>query len=646
MAAMTLAVPPLSSDGGILLSGTVLPPSGLPAAGGPSPGSGAAVTNGSNGLFFEPRVVSAVIEAKGPEVQPAILMLSRALKMVRELPRGGLAGGGGSPLTGISSSGLAAPAVAGGGGIDGGGTLLLVPDLNRLLDVSRPEPSAAAVSRQLAAGTLSVAALAAAIVSPAHLAIVARLDEVWRCKVRDAVLSIVLRALTTAGQDPHPPAAMLTELVVLELVVFRGVCSTLETLLRGDPTTRRSAVAVLGKLAAVTATRGGPTSEAIRAAMTPLAALIPSLASDSALECDALSAARIMGWRQGTAALTQLGTLPAASLRRPIVSAAYIPSRDVLATCSSDGVIAIWGATPKEGKETAKAAADATGGGPEDHPSPPAANAPSVQLQLPQDYGAVAIDAAFKGHAFAVIGAPSSRTAAVKRPPALFIYAIDEHGNPTLAQTQPRPTASVITCIKGVPGRQAAFCSAESASTAAHGLVLYSANGTSIREIPSVHADYVTCLATSPDSDNTLFTGSRDHTAKLWDTRAPSPHVSLLSAHTDTVTSVAMMRDVVLTGSADRRLLLWDARKLSTPVAEKEFATPVLRVCFGPQASAIVATANVLAAVALHPQLDTQDMVPNVCYHALCPNYDGSLIFAAGEIGVVDVYCLRQASSR
>lgn len=590
------------------------------------------------------------------------------------------------------------------------------PDWGRLLDPSRADHSAALITRQLALGHVSVAQVAAAVTAPGMLAVVARLDEASRAPVRDAVLSAVLRALTASGPTvassgsegptapttpakpasvvgPHAPAAMLAALVALDMVVLRGVCQTLETLLHGDAPSRRSGLAVVAQMAALTAGAGvlatvtpavtAPTPEAIRAALAPLAPLVASVAAEPAFECDAVTSARALGWRPAPqTSLVRLRSLAGTPHRRPIVAAAYVPSRDVLATCSTDGIVAIWSANGNaNGYSFANSALlnnssgnfSNTSFGETPPPSPPSTEragrspcGPSpatdavscVPLQLPMEYIPCAMDASTRGNAIAVVGAPAPR---VRRPPSLFIYALDEAGVLSLALSVPRPAAAVVTAVKGVPGRQAVFCAAETTcgggeptagcsnalnsggSSGSHNLAFFSGHGAVTRELAGVHSDYITCLATSPDSDTTLLTGSRDARAKLWDTRASSSQCAELAAHTDTVTSIAVMRDVIATGSVDRRLLLWDVRKLSSPLGEKEFCAPVLRVCLGAQATAVVATVNVLAALALHPVLETLDMVPNVCYHAACPNQDGSLVFAAGERGTVDVYALRIA---
>ena len=72
------------------------------------------------------------------------------------------------------------------------------------------------------------------------------------------------------------------------------------------------------------------------------------------------------------------------------------------------------------------------------------------------------------------------------------------------------------------------------------------------------HTDSVEGIAISPDGKYVL-TGSKDTTAKLWDT-ATGAQVRTFSGHTDWVNSVAFSPDgkYVLTGSTDKTAKLWD----------------------------------------------------------------------------------------
>ena len=73
------------------------------------------------------------------------------------------------------------------------------------------------------------------------------------------------------------------------------------------------------------------------------------------------------------------------------------------------------------------------------------------------------------------------------------------------------------------------------------------------------HTDRITSVALTPDGKWAL-TGSRDHTARLWDLSNPGSIPRVLSGHTDAINSVAITPDGrwALTGSWDRTARLWD----------------------------------------------------------------------------------------
>ena len=72
------------------------------------------------------------------------------------------------------------------------------------------------------------------------------------------------------------------------------------------------------------------------------------------------------------------------------------------------------------------------------------------------------------------------------------------------------------------------------------------------------HTSVINSVAFSPDG-NTLASGSRDWTIRLWDTRT-GQHKKTLAGHKGVVNSVAFSPDgtTLASGSEDDTILLWD----------------------------------------------------------------------------------------
>ncbi len=77
----------------------------------------------------------------------------------------------------------------------------------------------------------------------------------------------------------------------------------------------------------------------------------------------------------------------------------------------------------------------------------------------------------------------------------------------------------------------------------------------------SGHRDAILSVALTPDGKWAL-TGSRDHTARLWDLSNAVSSPRVLSGHTGLISAVALMLDGIwaLTGSIDTTARLWDLR--------------------------------------------------------------------------------------
>ena len=83
---------------------------------------------------------------------------------------------------------------------------------------------------------------------------------------------------------------------------------------------------------------------------------------------------------------------------------------------------------------------------------------------------------------------------------------------------------------------------------------------------------------------NRSLTGSHDNTARLWDLSNPVSSPRVLSAHTDTITSVALTPNGMwaLTGSHDKTARLWNLRNSESSRVLTKHADTVRSVALTP----------------------------------------------------------------
>lgn len=481
-------------------------------------------------------------------------------------------------------------------------------DWDSTLNGSNPQASGAQLS-QLFKDHMSNANLIQSaskrIDTPERLAIIPFVDEKYRARLKELVVGRVLKSLASPNWDGSQiprSAVMLAELVVLELVPLDGIAKLLEQQMK-DKATLRSAVCVLGILSE----RFSKNESFLKAVSFLQPLLQRESANDPTFDYDNSYISRTLGWNLPGPQLRLAKRLPSAH-SKPIVSSAYFSSTDDYVTGGMEGGIAVWGA-------------------------PNFTESPAARFTLPPSYMPVAMDGFTRGRVLAVACvAPAPNTPMIR-----LYHCPDSDASATnwkLVETIERDDCSVITCLKRINLKTNAFVAAE-ADGRSHNLVCYNMQGKVQRQISGVHKDYVTVLQPSADY-NWLFSGSRDSTVKAWDARnfGTTTPLHLLAGHSDAITGIYATADHVVTSGLDQKICLWDIRRLKKPVAEKQFAAPVLKVAVcGAQRPCIVVSTTQSLSLLSFTNLIVDDVVSNTNYTDLRPNHDGSVLFAAGANG-------------
>ncbi|KAH9600633.1 hypothetical protein LSM04_007410 [Trypanosoma melophagium] len=551
-----------------------------------------------------------------------------------------------------------------------------------LVDPRQPVESARKITSALVRHTASpsaIEAIAACITTPAHLSIVAALEAPFRVQIRDAVLQELLTALTTTrNPGPMPVCSeMLAEMVRLNLVVLRGVATTLEKLL-DSPDTRRAAIAVLGRLA--DQNRGDELFLQVVQNVEPLVRRI----KEPEYDYDCITIARLLGWSTaerttgGTTTTAAPSLVPVKTIEQSctVTSMTYFRQRDELVSATCDGAVIIWG-SPNPINGDVK---------------------PSVTIDLPQQCVPIAMDAAPRGNYLVVAGMPfpsgnlrammnesgngsgnnsnnnnnnntsngsgSSKkrnilSSPVKGPVLRFLTCNESTGSWANGEAITRKEHVTLTAVAALSNL--VVCTAESTPTERltdsglqHDLLLLNGHTAQpLRRFEHVHDDYTTVLRVGEEGEHMLLSGSRDCVVKVWDTRSSSsggnrpslstavganintttgtftPTHRLKHSHTDTITAILPHRKALITASLDGSLLMWDTRRMSTPVWETHMTSPILDVAAAENGNIAVATARGLTLLSLESHR-AQDIISNVAHTQLRSNADGTVIFAAG----------------
>lgn len=589
-----------------------------------------------------------------------------------------------------------------------------------------------------------LSAVAQRINGPERLAVVALLEEPYRSKVRDEVLQGVLKALTSVtittesspsvtattatpsaaaqrtSTPPPPPIStvdsesssdqqqtphllqqhaeeaegfvplatrMMVEMIRLDLVLIRGVATTLDTLLR-DRNARQAAVAVIGLLAeryaqsqstaaasannskqgkskqqqqqSSSTTTTSTNDEGILPMLNHVRSALQLAAADAAvnscgeLDYDLNAIYRYMDWRHTPpppptaaaaplqpavvvasssstntkdSAAPHLQTMvrvpkPLATPHEAITSMAYFACRDQLVTGGAERTISVWG-------------------------SQVSGEVPSASFQLPAHTTPVSMDASIRGSLLAVGCVTSSSKGAVPSS-CVQAYLCSDSGAWTVGDIIKRPDRTVLTSVKCLAVKGSVVCTTETllaADQPQHQVALFNASGHETRVFARAHADCITALGVSADSDHLIITGSRDATVRLWDVRSPvtgstngagaSPTSStghvVLNGHTDTITSIAPVRDIILTTSLDGTMRVWDVRRTKTELCSKKFSSGVMKAVCTANLSAVVSTLRGLFLVSLMPTIEVEDVVPNMRCTDLRANFDGTVVFGASR---------------
>lgn len=514
--------------------------------------------------------------------------------------------------------------------------------------------------------------IASCMNTPAHIAIVALLDDRHKKELRDLVLQEAMEELGNARGEPTPVCVeILLELARLNLVRLNGIIAVIESFIEKE-SSRRASFSMLGGIVEQQK-MNEHFIKSVRSSKVIMHNLFKVLQNGEA-ECEyiAIAVSQLLtgqptvGGGHQSSAISHPVLLQGPVLHQlapPTTHMQYFGPRDELVTAHIDGTVALWGSP-----DSTTGLTDTKG-----------------TLEMPNNCIPWSMAGPRNGSYMVLSGKPISPSDSVHshffqmrkqmkneivspqpHNPLLRILAFNEPSSQwTGGEIIQRPMTAALTAVAALPN--SVVCSAESDANnpdslaLQHDIVLFNAGSAQhIRTIGQAHADYTTVLTTCESSASLFFSGSRDTTVRLFDVRAPQANAATLhnkttanyfqleNTHTDTISAVCTYQNYVFTTSLDGSVLIWDRRRIQVPIATRSFASPVLdavvlsggisssSASLGVVDPLIVAVSTVKGLYLMNciPSMTALDVIPNRCFTQLLVNEDSSVLFAADTLGI------------
>ena len=409
------------------------------------------------------------------------------------------------------------------------------------------------------------------------------------------------RRLDACRQSLLPACEVIAGLVKLQLLSARAMVRALMNLMRDGPT-RCAGVTCLGKMVegAFDAILDGCNDQLLEDLRQTLHSI-----QDDWCAYDIMYISQPFRWgRQWESPQLQLRESRSAHRGSILSLSVGGPKRRLVATSSLDSTVLVWDQMK-----------DAT-----------------FRVDLPTSFYSCAVE--FFGAETLLVGA-NGRSAGMD--PVVHIFGDDGVGEWSELSSIMPEEGRFITCIRGLAGLTHFACGI-CMSDAGYVACMDAEVGETTCESRG-HTDVVTCIATH---DDVIYSGSRDSTVVLFDTRS-SEQVAL-PAHERTVTSLSVDDVCLWSGGLDRRVYRHDVRMTQQPVCMYELDSPILAVCGWGQ-GVVVATSNGLyttsggeLSLVPVPSPTGDGSVRGSYFNCLQWDREERKLFAAGEQGTVDVF--------